>query len=384
MQLVNQLQTLLRRASYARKQGGRGFLSQLRDLKEIRRLPGLLSVGDYYDLRLYEIGDEQPDELSQYMGWQMNGELDKLFNENAWRATANDKVLMYSLLHEARVPIPETVAVFSPSGRLLPGAKTICSSDEFIAFLKDIEAPVFFKPICGTYGRSSFAITHYEHGSEQWRLADNSTLTMEKLQRILAFPPYHGILVQKILRPHDSVRRLTGQSTSCVRLNVLRNDGSPELFNAFWKISVGNNMTDNFSGGKHGNIIASVDVFSGEITRVIDGLAEDYNEITAHPTTGEHLKGFKLPDFESIIPIIQPAVVALEGLNFQHWDVAFTDKGPVAMEINLEPDLHIIQLLRGRGILSDHMQQHIKAQRDRLERSRSAIALRADRPELEL
>lgn len=381
---LGKLQALAASALYARGAGNRPLLAQFRDLRQLRHLPGKLSTGDYYDLRLYEVAAQRPEDLPQYMGWRMNGELDRLFNEDPWRATANDKFLMYGLLQDMGVPTPNTLAVFSPTGRTLAGAEAFNDADSFIRYLQQITSPVFFKPNCGTYGRSAFAITGYEPDKEQWRLADGSTLGRERLAQILTFRPYRGVLVQAVLHPHESVRSVAGEATSCVRLNIMRNGGSPEIFNAFWKISTGANMTDNFGGGSNGNLIANVDIQTGEITRVIGGIAENYEELESHPTTTEPLLGFRLPDFDKVLPRISRAVTALAGLNFQHWDVAFTDAGPVAMEINLEPDFHIIQSLRGRGILDDKMQGYIKARRDDLHETRAAVALREERPELGL
>ncbi|MGB1142452.1 MAG: hypothetical protein ACPG1A_16245, partial [Halioglobus sp.] len=57
---IGKLQALAASALYARAAGNRPLLAQFRDLRQLRHLPGKLSTGDYYDLRLYEIAAQRP------------------------------------------------------------------------------------------------------------------------------------------------------------------------------------------------------------------------------------------------------------------------------------------------------------------------------------
>ena len=41
------------------------------------------------------------------------------------------------------------------------------------------------------------------------------------------------------------------------------------------------------------------------------------------------------------------------GLRLQHWDIAFSEKGPVLMELNTEADLGVPQYLGGKAFATD-------------------------------
>jgi hypothetical protein len=119
---------------------------------------------------------------------------------------------------------------------------------------------------------------------------------------------------------------------------------------AVWKITTGDNFVDNFSEGKFGNMLGNVDISTGEITRVQRGIGLGMEENVTHPDTGQRLKGFVLPDWEAVREACLAAATIAPELQFQHWDVALTDNGPVLLELNVHGSLDLVQLASQKGI----------------------------------
>jgi hypothetical protein len=168
------------------------------------------------------------------------------------------------------------------------------------------------------------------------------------------------MLLQRLLVPHPEIKRLVGETTSCIRIIVLVTDAGPKVRLAFWKIARASNVTDNFSLGKTGNLLGWVDVETGKISRVITGLWPDGREVRSHPDTGGTLLDAQLPDWQTAVDMCLRASVHFPGLRLQNWDVALCEQGPVLMELNTEADLGIPQMLGREPFVNDDMENMLQ------------------------
>ncbi len=319
------------------------------------------------------------------MGWKKNVAIDRSLNDSHWLAAANDKILCYRFLKSLAVPIPEMVALYSSARRRVGGEPVFSDPDAFIRHLQDeVQYPVFMKPNAGTYGRSSFLIKQYDPDIQSWRLGNDTVLSVRHLRQMLDFSPYDGMLVQKVLQQDSGISAFIGSTVSCVRLMIMLNAGNPYIFCAFWKIGTGKNMTDNFSMGKNGNLLGWIDIETGAIKRIISGIGEQYRETAIHPDTDKRIKGHKLPGWKNLIDQCCRAAVNFQGLGLQHWDIAFTDKGPVVIEVNTDADIHLIQLAGRCGLFNDRMKQALSDAETRRKKARTDAVFRAQNPELGL
>ena len=354
MTLVRAIQQLRSNMRAVRTKTGKSFVAQLSEIWRLRRGPGRLGVSEYFDLGVFDDASLANGRKEDFLGWRVSRDLDKKLNNDTWRALANDKLLTYHCLSARDIPVPETFALFASLDRALPGCRHFSESGPFLDFLtNEVAYPVFVKPVVGTYGRSAFGLRGYDPQREAFGLLNGNFLPKHELERILTFQPYHGIVVQELLRPHSVLERAAGSSISCARVVVLLDGGSVEPFCAFWKISVGKNMTDNFAHGRLGNLLGWVDVHNGKIVRVTAGMGLSCKEVATHPTTGRKLVGLALPDWERAVGICTSGAPVFAGLHLQHWDIAFTKRGPVVVEINTKADLSIPQMVARHGLLTE-------------------------------
>jgi hypothetical protein len=98
---------------------------------------------------------------------------------------------------------------------------------------------------------------------------------------------------------------------------------------------------------------------SGTVVKVIDRL-DAQSEVERHPTTGERLRGFRLPLWDTALRLVEAAAVHFPGLRLQNWDVAFSETGPVLIELNTEAELGVPQAVTGKGILDAELRSLLK------------------------
>lgn len=305
-----------------------------------------LGVHEYYELEVFDDRYYPGKAKDDCIGWRASALLDQRLNHNYWRATANDKVLSYALLQQYGLPTPETIATFSIAKRRVGRERSLTTQAELEAYLDaELTFPVFIKPIHGSYGRGTYLLTAYDAVAREFTDSQGKRLGFKELASACMTKQFSGMLFQKPLQPHPTVRALTGPTTSCVRVIVAMSPGGPKIHLAFWKVARAHNITDNFHMGSTGNLLAAIDLKTGVIERVITGLWPGGEEIREHPDTRNVMVGKVIPNWEEALSLCLSAAVHFQGLRLQHWDVAFCEQGPVLMELNTEADLGVPQLL---------------------------------------
>ena len=84
--------------------------------------------------------------------------------------------------------------------------------------------------------------------------------------------------------------------------------------------------------GGQGGVLLNVDPADGVITT--DAYSE-YNEcFEKHPDTGIIFKGNRLPAWAELISICTSTAEKYEGMEFLSFDLAYTDKGWIIIEVN--------------------------------------------------
>ena len=328
--------------------------TQMTDILSARRQAGI-GISEYYELELFD-RQKFPD-LRRCIGRRGSARIDKLLNDDYWRATANDKILNYALLAHFGLPIAETVATFNAGHARIATEQRIDTDQALHTFFSASQHfPLFVKPVHGSYGKGTFSLQSYEAATRTFLTPNNARVSLDEIIAAGRQPQFSGLLIQRTLKPHPTVLETVGPSTSCVRVILVRDGNEAFIQCAFWKIARAHNITDNFSYGRHGNLLGNVDVDTGEVRRVIDGLWPEGTDTTAHPDTGRPLSGLTLPDWQHAKEMLIEASHVFSGLSLQNWDVAFCEQGPILLELNTEPDLQVPQMLAGEPFIDDRLQ----------------------------
>jgi hypothetical protein len=222
---------------------------------------------------------------------------------------------------------------------------------------EEIAYPFFGKPIGGSYSVGVLGVEAYEADGDRLLLANGRHIDLATYVERL-FEAYEqktrynvdGFLFQAMLRPHAELAAICGSATlSTIRVVLLIDDGEASLFRAAWKIPAGENQADNF--WRKGNLIAPIDVTTGQVGEALRGTGLEQDRLTHHPDTGRAITGIVLPDWAELAYLAREATQAFPGMQMQGWDIALTDQGPRLIEVNGVGDYNLPQIAYGRGLL---------------------------------
>jgi hypothetical protein len=352
------LMTFVNQARQVERQHGVSVATQIAEAARLKQRTARFSLQDYFDFRLFERTPEAEDRRRHLAGSKWQAFLEYELNDQRWKCLVDDKVVTYALMRAAGVPTPALAAVYTPQRRVALDAHACATEAEVGAYLRHTSRfPLFVKPIRGSVGKGAAVITGYDGGDDALILADGSHLPVATFTAQLADPTTlkhaaAGYVLQDVVRQHPTLVQAAGTTVSTARIVVMVGDESREILSAVWRVARTGNVTDNFDKGRSGNLIAAIDTTSGEITRVISGYGLTETVVRTHPDTGAMLTGLRLPDWHCAVDLVCRGASAFPNLRLQHWDVAFSDAGPVALEVNAMGSTGMLQYASGKGLVT--------------------------------
>lgn len=192
---------------------------------------------------------------------------------------------------------------------------------------------LFVKEVCGGMGRGAKKFC-YDNGI----YLDRAGNKFSGRDICLFLSDYStnksAILIQKVLKNHDSWKGFTNGSLATCRIVIGR---SPSVANevipllATLRMPVGTGETDNYSAG---GIAASVDIQTGIMSSGISGKPVNGSfTFDAHPDSGRQITGEMVPYWNKLLAFIQSFHLEFNILSVG-WDVAFTEEGLSIIEAN--------------------------------------------------
>ena len=154
----------------------------------------------------------------------------------------------------------------------------------------------------------------------------------------------HSSLIGGIVSP---------QGLSTARVITIRGNDKPQIVRACLKIIRGNNEHDNFLKGMSKNLIASINIDSGELNQAWGSLRTDWPQMVQHayhPDTGEQIKGTILPFWRDVSKLALRAQKSVPLLPTIGWDIAITEDGIFIVEANAAYGVTAFQLFENRGL----------------------------------
>lgn len=352
--------TSIRKAAQARASYGIPYTTQLREILRNRLGPTRLSVQEYYDYALFKRTDGA---AHWYGGWRLRSKLPDQLNDPSWSAVSHDKLILHTTLKANAVPTPELYAFQWHRPRVVSDAPVILSRQELTAHLRTkMQYPAFCKPVRGNLGQDAYSIVRYDREADSLHFGDGTFSSPEKFAQTLDRDDAYGRLTgygymfQEMLGPHPKIAGVCGPRLCTVRLAMLVSDAGPEPFRAVWKIATGSSMIDNFFHGSTGNLLAGLNIQTGEVNRVVSGVGFNQTKVERHPDTGERLLGIVLPSWEETISMGVKAASIFAGCRWQSWDIAITPAGPMVLEMNHVADIDLLQHGCGQGIYDEKLE----------------------------
>lgn len=143
-----------------------------------------------------------------------------------------------------------------------------------------------------------------------------------------------------------------------MRILVLLTSNGPRVHRAAAKIPTGANPADNY--WRAGNLLAAVNLGTGELRRVVRGTGASLTVNTQHPDSAAPIIGFRLPDWQRVLDLVRREAVLLPSIRTQSWDVALAPE-PTLLEVNCGGDLNLPQLTCRQGVLDENYRAHLAA-----------------------
>ena len=331
---------------------GKPLWRQLNELLQLSRSPNHLSPSEYYDFALYDDARFNADDKREFIGWR--SPITGAANSPIWHALANDKLAWQGLMQGFGFPTPTTYAVFHSAGRSAGNVPVLRDLEAMGQFIRtQLPTPWFGKPVQGVFGLGDVITEQYRAEDDSLLLANGTRLPVGQFLSNLPNPGNLGYLFQEVLGASDAYAALSGPRLASIRFITLNGPTGPELLRTEWKIPCGRNMVDNYNGGKSGNRLAWVDN-DGVVRRVLaGGFGAQAETASPHPDTGAPLLGTRLPNWDALRDLALSTTRAFPGLRLQGWDIADTQRGPVALEVNLVTPggAYAAQRISGRGLL---------------------------------
>jgi hypothetical protein len=326
-------------------------VAHLQEVLRLSRLPGRVSVRDYFYYRLYDPTLSDADRR-RFVGSRLERKLHRFTFDREHYRLATDKCLFESTLRAAGFPTPETLCLYQnkadEDSAVFHKAST---SADLEAWLQDASVyPVFGKPRTGIRSGGVLALESCDSATGELVVGNGRRVAVSSLIEAIKSYRRKGYLFQRQLRPHAEVAEISADAIATVRLVLLVKSTGPSVYHAAWKLPANRNIADNFW---RGNVLAGLNPETGEVVRAISGIGSDMSDISHHPDSGRPLLGLRVPGWKELRTLCLDASRHITGIDMQAWDIAVTDAGPVLMEVNIGGDYCLPQLGLNKGMLEE-------------------------------
>lgn len=253
-----------------------------------------------------------------------------------------DKDEFYRICREHSLPIPETYG-WTKDGRRFDADGKLIEGDGAWADYLSARLPDDFiiKDRAGTYG-SGFCAFHRSGDSFHPANSGDTYDISGLLEAFSIGGDASGIIIQKRLFDAAPLSALSGRrGLQTMRINTLRHqDGRVSILFYMIKLLAGRMVSDNFSMGTTGNLIAYGDPNDGILRGAVNlhECGSGMKEVTVHPETGTPLDGFRLPYWSEAIALAKTGQRCFPQLPTLGWDIALTEEGPIIIEANARWD----------------------------------------------
>ena len=153
------------------------------------------------------------------------------------------------------------------------------------------------------------------------------------------------MLVEQCIESCEELKAFHPQSLNTIRVVTVGNKDKACVFSGVLRTGVGNSVVDNSHAG---GVSAQINVKEGIIES--DGADTKGNRFESHPDSGIRFKGFKIPQWDTIVTTCCEAA-KLAGNPMTGWDVVINSQGDVEfIEANYGPDLDMMQSRYKAGV----------------------------------
>lgn len=323
-----------------------------------RSVSSVLSARLYYGIgpryhsvfRLFSVPNS---EWSSYIDSNDSNRITGAINGKENYALARDKLIFHRHCIDSDIP---TIPILGVIGVVNDyELSRVDSLSEFEEFLLSCPSHIFFKLTDGAHGDGAFSA---RLSGNEWIVNEEAHSSENLYKRLIKHLSEGGAyLIQPAVEPNHLLRPLMPKgSLGTVRIITYLQAGKAIPILPLLRIPANQNVTDNFSLGLSGNLVAPIDIESGVL-----GIAKRSQstawpsiiDLFDHPDTQQTITGQTLPFWNETLDLVISAQEKTPQLPTLGWDVAITDAGPLIVEANTLYATEIHEVAYGRGIRSD-------------------------------
>ena len=156
-------------------------------------------------------------------------------------------------------------------------------------------------------------------------------------------------LLEELVVQHAEMAKFNASSVNTIRCMTMKtkNEGVIVPY-CFMRTGRNGSFVDN---GGSGGILIGVDAKTGVVNT--DGYDEYMARFEEHPDTHIHFLGSQIPAWDDMLKFCKEAAAKVEDMGYLSWDMAYTDKGWVVIEVNGIGQLIGPQIVMKRGIKAE-------------------------------
>jgi hypothetical protein len=332
---------------------GRGPFAQLMDILRLTVFSSRVTVDDYYKFGLFDTKRLSRDDQRMFVGDRANRRFNYAINNPKVARgfqIIDDKPLLNLLLNQSGIPAP-TIQALASINRQFGQVPAIATEAALAEFLRTrARYPLFGKPMSSSLSMGAASINHLSADGQSLVFASGQKPSVDAFAAEVFDSYGEGFLFQDRIQQHPDLVKICGEAVGTVRLVTIREGVEMRPFYALWKIPSTTAVADNF--WRKGNMVALLDVDTGEIVRVREGTGASAEDVTTHGETGVPLLGLKLPFWDEVRAIAVLAAKIVPTMRILGWDIAISPTGPIIVEGNTNPSHPMYQVASGRGLLS--------------------------------
>jgi hypothetical protein len=329
---------------------GKTYQRLLLDLAKASFGPGKLSYDEFIGLRLFDDAWLAGADSSAFVGLDAERRIWMAANNNSeWWGLMRNKLAVTTLLGGYGFPVIPTQALYSDA-LCMRGVPVMREPEALAGFLRSSrDYPLFGKPMDSQRSLGSIGLEAYDRVTDSLVTGPGRNIRVDEFAAAVAEHYKAGYIFQRRIAPHARVRAIAGDRLATVRAITILTDRGPQLLRALWKIPAGENVADNF--WRSGNLLATLDLETARVVRVVRGTGLGLEEVTHHPDTGAALIGAEVPNWREIVALALDAASTLAEVPLIGWDMAAVESGALIVEPNFTPDFFMTQLADRRGML---------------------------------
>lgn len=291
---------------------------------------------NYFRFRLYErdLSDEELlDYIPQYYFY--NFYVPSIY-DNARIRYAASKILMNDYMISRNIRTPRAIARVVDGKIIHEGIKI--HFGEFSEILKKADSARFFiKPEMGKGGKGISIIEKVEG-----TLFVSSRLLTEDLFKGIV--GQHSFLIQEGIIQRSDMMEIYPGSVNTLRVITQNFGGEARIVAVLFRMGRDGKYVDNAGSG---GIAAAIDLDTGTISDYAQAIKKNNIRYECHPDTGFRFGGFVLRDWENIKSGILDFAAKASDFPDVGWDIAVTEEGPVAIEMNLNYGIDLQRIVGG-------------------------------------